>query len=194
MYIALRKNGPDWWVLIPVASTFMLSGGSNCRGNKREPIVAENEVRLIKKYPNRRLYDTEESKYIKLTQVRDLIMQDIPFKVVDSQSNEDITRNILLQIILEQESESNPLFSNENLQHFIQYYSDNTRQGFSGFMEQSLNFFHEQQEMMQSQMKDMMGMNPMKYWSDMGEKNMEMWKDMQKEFLNMAGLGNKDKD
>jgi len=61
-------------------------------------------------------------------------------------------------------------------------------------MEQSLNFFHEQQEMMQSQMKDMMGMNPMKYWSDMGEKNMEMWKDMQKEFLNMAGLGNKDKD
>ena len=156
--------------------------------------MAEKEVRIIKKYPNRRLYDTEESKYIKLTQVRDLIRQDIPFMVVDSQSNDDITRSILLQIILEQESESNPLFSNENLQRFIQYYSDNTHQGFSGFMEQSLQFFHDQQEAMQSQMKDMMGLNPVKFWSDLGEKNMEMWKNMQKDLFNMSGMGGKDKE
>lgn len=148
----------------------------------------EKEVRIIKKYPNRRLYDTEESKYIKLTQVRDLIRKDISFKVVDSQSNEDITRSILLQIILEQESESDPLFTNENLQRFIQYYSDNSHQGFSGFMEQSLQFFHDQQETMQTRMKDMIGMNPVTFWSDLGEKNMELWREM------MDGMSGKNKE
>ena len=60
--------------------------------------------RLIKKYPNRRLYDTTESRYITLDEVREMVLQEIPIKVVDRQSNEDITRNILLQIIMEQES------------------------------------------------------------------------------------------
>lgn len=59
--------------------------------------------RLIKKYPNRRLYDTSESRYITLEEVREMVLKEIPFKVVDRQSNEDITRNILLQIIMEQE-------------------------------------------------------------------------------------------
>ncbi|HOP17799.1 MAG TPA: polyhydroxyalkanoate synthesis regulator DNA-binding domain-containing protein, partial [Gammaproteobacteria bacterium] len=60
--------------------------------------------RLIKKYPNRRLYDTTESRYITLDEVREMVLKEIPFKVIDRQSEEDITRNILLQIIMEQES------------------------------------------------------------------------------------------
>ncbi|MCW9078773.1 MAG: polyhydroxyalkanoate synthesis regulator DNA-binding domain-containing protein, partial [Gammaproteobacteria bacterium] len=60
--------------------------------------------RLIKKYPNRRLYDTSESRYITLDEVRAMVLSEIPFKVIDRQSEEDITRNILLQIIMEQES------------------------------------------------------------------------------------------
>ena len=80
---------------------------------------AEIEPRIIKKYPNRRLYDTEKSKYVTLQQIRDLVLEEVPFIVIDQKTDEDITRSILLQIIFEQESETNPLFSNDNLERFI---------------------------------------------------------------------------
>jgi polyhydroxyalkanoate synthesis repressor PhaR len=67
--------------------------------------------RLIKKYPNRRLYDTETSTYITLTDVKQLVLEQEDFKVVDAKSNEDLTRSILLQIILEEESGGVPMFS-----------------------------------------------------------------------------------
>ena len=79
--------------------------------------------RIIKKYPNRRLYDTEKSQYVTLQQIRDLVLEEVPFVVIDQKSEDDITRSILLQIILEQESETNPLFSNDNLERFIRYYN-----------------------------------------------------------------------
>jgi polyhydroxyalkanoate synthesis repressor PhaR len=70
----------------------------------------KNEVRLIKKYPNRRLYDTETSTYITLVDVKQYVLDNEPFKVVDAKSNEDLTRSILLQIILEEESVAYPCF------------------------------------------------------------------------------------
>jgi len=157
------------------------------------PVTDKNDIRIIKKYHNRRLYDTEQSRYVTLPEVRDLVINEVPFKVVDTQSDEDITRNILLQIILEQESDQDPLFSNAHLQDFIRYYSENSRQGFSSFMEQSLNFFHEQQAVIQEQMKGLMETNPVKAWSDVAEKNLEMWQDMQKDFMKAFGLGADDK-
>jgi polyhydroxyalkanoate synthesis repressor PhaR len=152
-------------------------------------VTEQSDVRIIKKYPNRRLYDTVQSRYVTLPEVRDLVINETPFKVIDTQSDEDITRNILLQIILEQESDQDPLFSNAHLQDFIRYYSENSREGFSSFMEQSLNFFHEQQAIMQEQMKDLMETNPVKAWTDATEKNVEMWQSMQKDFLKAFGLG-----
>ena len=83
----------------------------------------EVEPRIIKKYPNRRLYDTEKSQYVTLQQIRSLVLDEIPFIVIDQKSEDDITRSILLQIIFEQESETNPLFSNDNLERFIRYYN-----------------------------------------------------------------------
>lgn len=151
-------------------------------------MTEQSDVRIIKKYPNRRLYDTVQSRYVTLPEVRDLVINETPFKVIDTQSDEDITRNILLQIILEQESDQDPLFSNAHLQDFIRYYSENSREGFSSFMEQSLNFFHEQQAIMQEQMKDLMETNPVKAWTDATEKNVEMWQSMQKDFLKAFGL------
>jgi polyhydroxyalkanoate synthesis repressor PhaR len=151
-------------------------------------VTEQSDVRIIKKYPNRRLYDTVQSRYVTLPEVRDLVINETPFKVIDTQSDEDITRNILLQIILEQESDQDPLFSNAHLQDFIRYYSENSREGFSSFMEQSLNFFHEQQAIMQEQMKDLMETNPVKAWTDATEKNVEMWQSMQKDFLKAFGL------
>ena len=72
-----------------------------------------DNVRLIKKYPNRRLYDTKNSAYITITEIKNLVLTCEPFIVCDAKTNEDLTRNILLQIILEEESGAMPLFSKE---------------------------------------------------------------------------------
>jgi len=138
----------------------------------------EQAIRIIKKYPNRRLYDTESSCYITLTEVRELVVSEIPFKVVEQKTNEDITRSILLQIILEQESETNPLFSNDNLQRFIRYYGSAPQQGFTEFIGQSLQFFHDQQLEFGKAFEGITSQNPMSVWADMTRKNMDTWSQM----------------
>ncbi len=148
----------------------------------------EQSVRIIKKYPNRRLYDTESSCYITLAEVRELVINEVPFIVVEKKTNEDITRSILLQIILEQESESNPLFSNDNLQRFIRYYGAAPHQGFSEFIGQSLQFFHDQQLDLGKAFEGITGQNPMSVWTDMTKKNMDAWSQM----MGIANSTNKD--
>jgi polyhydroxyalkanoate synthesis repressor PhaR len=138
----------------------------------------EVESRIIKKYPNRRLYDTEESKYITLQQIRDLVLAEIPFIVIDQKSEEDITRSILLQIIFEQESETNPLFSNDNLERFIRFYNAGTHMGFSDFIGQGMNFFQQQQREFGKAMEGMTRNNPMTFWTDMTQKNIDSWRQM----------------
>lgn len=138
----------------------------------------EQSIRIIKKYPNRRLYDTETSSYITLTEVRELVISEIPFKVVEQKTNEDITRSILLQIILDQESETNPLFSNDNLQRFIRYYGSAPQQGFSEFIGQSLQFFHEQQRDFGKAVGGLTAQNPMSALADMTRKNMAAWRQL----------------
>ena len=145
--------------------------------------MSDESVRTIKKYPNRRIYDTHDSKYITINDVRDMVVNGIEFKVIDTQSKKDITRSILLQIIIDQESESDPLFSTDNLQNFIRYYGENQQQGFSDFINQSLAFFQQQQEQFQSNMSDIMENNPVKVWSDISKQNMEMWQQMQGAFF-----------
>ena len=134
--------------------------------------------RLIKKYPNRRLYDTTESRYITLDEVRQMVLQEMPFKVVDRQSNEDITRNILLQIIMEQESGGEPLFSADVLSRFIRNYGEAAQSGFAEYLDNSLRFFNEQQKAIQEQMGKALEGTPMDYWVKLGEQNMKLWQDM----------------
>ena len=136
------------------------------------------ETRIIKKYPNRRLYDTVESQYVTLQQVRELVLQETPFVVIDKKSGEDITRSILLQIILEQESETNPLFSNDNLERFIRFYNAGTHIGFSDYLSQGISFFQQRQREFGKAMAGMAGPNPMSFWSDMTQKNMDTWRQM----------------
>lgn len=143
----------------------------------------DKTTRLIKKYPNRRLYDTEGSRYIKLVDIKAMIEDGLEIRVIDSQSEEDITRSILLQIILEQESNNEPLFSTDSLENFIRYYGENSREGFNDYMQKSLQFFHQQQQTMQQQMKDMMTTNPMDFWKQSTAKNLEMWKQVQDSFF-----------
>ena len=146
--------------------------------------------RLIKKYPNRRLYDTTESRYITLEEVREMVLKEIPFKVVDRQSDEDITRNILLQIIMEQESGGEPLFSADVLSRFIRNYGEAAQSGFAEYLDTSLRFFTEQQNVIQEQMGKALESTPMDYWVKLGEQNMKIWQDM----INAAAAGRKNDD
>lgn len=101
--------------------------------------------RLIKKYPNRRLYDTSASVYITLVEIKQLVIQCEPLKVVDAKSGEDLTRSILLQIILEEEAAGTPMFSEAVLAHLIRLYGQ-TMQGFMGpWLEQQLKWMSEWQ-------------------------------------------------
>ena len=86
------------------------------------------EIRLIKKYPNRRLYDTATSSYITLADVKQLVLDQVVFKVIDAKSDEDLTRSILLQIILEEESAGAPMFTSDMLSQIIRFYG-NAMQG-----------------------------------------------------------------
>ncbi|WP_449431956.1 polyhydroxyalkanoate synthesis repressor PhaR [Pseudomonas putida] len=84
--------------------------------------MTDNTRRLIKKYPNRRLYDTHTSSHLTLADIRQLVVDRVPFQVVDAKTGEDLTRNILLQVILEAESGGVPMFSTEMLMGVIQFY------------------------------------------------------------------------
>ena len=133
---------------------------------------------MLFRSPNRRLYDTTESRYITLDEVREMVLKEIPFKVIDRQSEEDITRNILLQIIMEQESGGEPLFSADVLSRFIKNYGEATQTGFAEYLDTSLQFFSEQQKVIQTQMGKALEGTPMDYWVKLGEQNMKLWQDM----------------
>ena len=105
--------------------------------------------RLIKKYPNRRLYDTQTSSYITLTDVKQLVLDSEEFTVVDAKTSEDLTRSILLQIILEEENGGMPMFSYEVLTQFIRFYGQ-AMQGVMGpFLEKNLQLFAQMQQKLQ---------------------------------------------
>ncbi|MBV7534402.1 polyhydroxyalkanoate synthesis repressor PhaR [Duganella sp. sic0402] len=101
----------------------------------------KNADRLIKKYPNRRLYDTQTSSYITLTDVKQLVLDNEEFTVVDAKSNEDLSRSILLQIILEEEASGAPMFSSDVLAQIIRFYG-HAMQGMMGsYLEKNVQAF-----------------------------------------------------
>ena len=109
--------------------------------------------RLIKKYPNRRLYDTQTSSYITLTDVKQLVLENEEFKVLDAKTNEDLTRSILLQIILEEESGGLPMFSSPMLSQIIRFYG-HAMQGMMGaYLEKNIQAFIDIQTKLTEQSK-----------------------------------------
>ena len=146
-------------------------------------VQAMSEPRIIKKYPNRRLYDTVISSYITLGDVKQLVMERTPFRVVDARSSADITRSILLQIISEQEERGNPIFTTEVLAHIIRFYGD-TLQGMMGnYLEKSLQAFIDHQQLVREQMRNFMGKNPLTMMSELAERNLALWQSMLNEHL-----------
>lgn len=107
-------------------------------------------MRTLKKYPNRRLYDTSQSCYVTVENVRELVLGHERFRVIDSKSGEDLTRSILLQIFIEQENDSvEHVLNNKVLQQLIRFYGSESQVAVVQFLEQSISFFLSQQELIQ---------------------------------------------
>lgn len=114
-------------------------------------------VRLIKKYPNRRLYDTQTSSYITLADVKQLVLDNEVFQVIDAKSGEELTRSILLQIILEEETGGVPMFSAAALSQIIRFYGHAMQGVMGAFLEKNIHAFMEIQERMAEQSKNLYG-------------------------------------
>ena len=102
-------------------------------------------VRVLKKYPNRRLYDTQSSSYITLADVKQMVLEGQPFEVRDAKDGDDLTRSILLQIILEEESGGVPMFSTETLAQIIRFYGHAMQGAMGVWFEQNMKAFADMQ-------------------------------------------------
>ena len=146
-------------------------------------------MRIIKKYPNRRLYDTEISKYITLDDVRKLVLDGVEFCVTDVKSEEDLTRSVLLQIISEQEHEGKPIFNTPMLTQLIRIYGNAYQSAFSEYMEKSLEMLASQQQSIQKNFQQAVSSNPFAAtMSEMTEQNMEAWQQLQNSFFKATGF------
>ena len=137
-----------------------------------------SESRIIKKYPNRRLYDTAISSYITLEDVKCLVMDCVEFRVIDARSNDDITRTILLQIISEQEEQGNPIFTTEVLANIIRFYGDTLQDMMGNYLEKSLQAFIEQQHLFRENVNTFIGKSPLAVMSELTERNLQIWQSM----------------
>lgn len=150
-------------------------------------------TRVIKKYPNRRLYDTEESRYITLSDVRDLVLNKIGFVVIDKKSGQDITRSILLQVIAEQEQQGEAIMSEDFLSQVIRSYGKVMPGFMAKYLEQSMKLFMTQQQNLRGQVKRVVGVDPIEAVADVAQKNFNRWKSLQDEVFRRFSGGSKDR-
>nr|WP_298250754.1 polyhydroxyalkanoate synthesis repressor PhaR [uncultured Halomonas sp.] len=153
-------------------------------------------MRVIRKYANRRLYDTEQSRYVTLEDLRGLILDEVSFRVEDAKSGEDLTRTILLSIIIEQEQADGDaqVFSNDLLAQFIRVYDMAQPLPLSRYLEQGTQLMMEQQQRMQDQWQQAMRHSPMDLMRDMAEENMRFWQQTIGQATGTGNKGNKDDD
>jgi polyhydroxyalkanoate synthesis repressor PhaR len=141
--------------------------------------------RTIKKYANRRLYDTHASKHVTLEGIRQLVVDGEEIVIIDDTTGQDITRNILLQVISEQEQGGRPILSADMLKHIIRFYGNPLQEMMGGYLERSVEMFMSQQKTLQDQIQKTMGMTPFGTMQSLAQKNMEAWGQLQKSFLDM---------
>lgn len=145
------------------------------------------DIRVIKKYPNRRLYDTAISSYITLDDVRQLVLDEEEFEVRDAKTGADLTRSVLLQIIAESEGQGQPMFTTKLLSQMIRFYGDSL-QGFMGnYLERSMQLFLEQQQTFRQQMGNLLGQTPWTAMNQLTERNLELWKEFQRGLAGSLG-------
>ncbi|WP_075188087.1 polyhydroxyalkanoate synthesis repressor PhaR [Teredinibacter haidensis] len=132
---------------------------------------------IIKKYPNRRLYDTSKSQYVNLETIKELVIQHQDFKVIDSKTEDDLTKSILLQIITEQEgSDQQAVLTQTVLKQLIRFYGSDMQVFMRQYLEQSIATFMERQDTFQGVMQEFMDTtSPASVFNQMMEKNMSIW-------------------
>ncbi|HPF27984.1 MAG: polyhydroxyalkanoate synthesis repressor PhaR [Steroidobacteraceae bacterium] len=142
-----------------------------------------SDPRIIKKYPNRRLYDTVESRYITLADVRKLVVERIEFMVVDKKTQQDITRTILLQVIAEQENGVGPVMSRDFLAQIIRSYGGATQGVLGSYLEQSLKLFAAQQRDLRDRVRNVVEIDPVDTIAGVAQRNYQRWRLVQDEIL-----------
>lgn len=132
----------------------------------------------IKKYPNRRLYDTSKSQYVNLEAIKELVMLHTDFEVLDSKTGENLTQSILLQIITEQESnEQQALLTQTVLKQLIRFYGSDMQGFMRQYLEQSIAVFMEREDAMQSAMSGLVeSSSPLTAFNKLMESNMSWWR------------------
>ena len=143
----------------------------------RKPIPLKLEPRIIKKYPNRRLYDTKYSHYITLVDVHNLVRNNIMFHVIDAKTGDDLTRSTLLQIIFDQEEHNLPLITPELLKSIIGFYDDPMHSMFSRYLEHCIAIFKEHLVDLKSPINSLLRSGTqVTQLHDLAEESFESWK------------------
>ncbi|MGE0583330.1 MAG: polyhydroxyalkanoate synthesis repressor PhaR [Steroidobacteraceae bacterium] len=154
-----------------------------------------SEPRVVKKYPNRRLYDTVESRYITLGDIRRLVVERIDFVVIDKKSQTDITRSILLQVIAEQEHAGEPVMSRDFLSQVIRTYGGQMQGIVGSYLEQSLKLFNTQQREMRERVRSVVGVDPIDAVAQVTQKNYQRWRAVQDDiFRTLLGPGGRPRE
>lgn len=150
------------------------SGGTGPDGGKAGP-------RIIRKYPNRRLYDTIESRYVTLNDIRRLVIERVDFVVLERKTQQDITRSILLQVIAEQEGAGEALMSRDFLSHVIRSYGSGLHDFVGRYLDESIRLFVREQREIRDRFKSVVGVDPLETVTAVAQKNYQRWKSLQEE-------------
>ena len=138
--------------------------------------------RVIKKYANRRLYDSTGSRHVTLDDIRKMIVSGDKVKVIDDKSGEDLTRAVLLQVISEQEQFGTPVLSMELLESIIRFYGNPGQEMLTRYMEQGIGSLVRQQQVMRAEMAKVLE-GPMAPMAEFARQNMEHWSKVQASML-----------
>ena len=148
-------------------------------------------TRIIKKYANRRLYDTGSSAYITLDDLKKLIVSGIPIEVQDAKTRKDISRDVLLQLVAEQESMGRPILNEAILTALIRFYDHPMQNLASSYMETALSQLQDQRAQLSEQMQSMMD-SPSDLFSQLARQNMDWMNQLQKAFISSFNRSGQD--
>ncbi|NCP11317.1 MAG: polyhydroxyalkanoate synthesis repressor PhaR [Sphingomonadales bacterium] len=148
----------------------------------------DDDVIVIKKYANRRLYDTGKSRYITLDDLAGMIREGHDFVVQDAKSGEDITHSVLTQIIMEEESRGPTMLPVKFLRRIIALYGDSVQAAVPSYLDSMMDGFRENQQRMAQAMKETIATNPL---ADLAQRNMEMLQSAARAFK-LPGMGDSD--
>ncbi len=142
-----------------------------------------DEPRIIKKYQNRCLYDTQASAYISINDLKQMIYEGKEFVVHQAKSKKDITRSVLLQIIADEENGNEPMFTPDMLMKLIRMHGASMQNVYGGYLQQSMDIFESKSKEFFDQMGKTMSNNPMTMWADLTQQNLQHWQEFQQSFF-----------